>query len=171
MTTSLYTKATQFLRSRLAFSTFSVISCKVLRSWVIAVGSFHHSGDIHLTASGDGLQGGIWRITSSVLISIQKGMVGWGAWYIIPEQRAKQRLIGLMRRYPSRKLIPFAKRDDCDDIACFEVDRPNFVEIIHDFSSPGFEQRQEYTSFKQWISINYRIIFGVATPPIVCWKR
>ena len=87
------------------------------------------------------------------IISIQKGIVDWGSWYIVPEQRAKQRLIGLMKRYPNIKLIPFAKRDDCDDIACFEVDRPNFVEIIHDFSSPGFEQRQEYTSLKQWISI------------------
>lgn len=67
------------------------------------------------------------------IISIQKGIVDWGSWYIVPEQRAKQRLIGLMKRYPNRKLIPFAKRDDCDDIACFEVDRPNFVEIIHDF--------------------------------------
>ena len=32
------------------------------------------------------------------IISIQKGIVDWGSWYIVPEQRAKQRLIGLMKR-------------------------------------------------------------------------
>lgn len=40
-------------------------------------------------------------------------------------------------------VIPFARRDDNDDIACFEVGKGKSVQIIHDFASEGFEQRKE----------------------------
>ena len=52
--------------------------------------------------------------------------------------------------YPQRKLIPFARRDDGDDIACFEVGKENRVQIIHDFASAGYEQRKEYECFWDW---------------------
>ena len=60
------------------------------------------------------------------------------------------RIKGLIERYPNRKLIPFAKREDCDDIACFEIGKEGTVQIIHDFSSEGYEQRKEYKSFWDW---------------------
>lgn len=43
--------------------------------------------------------------------------------------------------HPNRCLIPFAKRDDNDDIACFELGKGESVIIIHDFASHGFEDR------------------------------
>lgn len=72
-------------------------------------------------------------------------------WYLIPEEQAQRRLLALQERYPSRKLIPFARRDDNDDIACFEVGKGNRVQIIHDFASSGFEQRTELQDLWEWI--------------------
>ncbi|CUP87219.1 hypothetical protein BH721_03430 [Clostridium baratii] len=45
----------------------------------------------------------------------------------------------------------FAKRDDNDDIACFELDKGESVQIIHDFASIGYEQRKEYNDFWDWL--------------------
>lgn len=56
----------------------------------------------------------------------------------------------MSERYPNRKLIPFAKRTDNDDVACFEIENPGKVEIIHDFAEPGWEQRVEYPDFWNW---------------------
>ena len=61
------------------------------------------------------------------------------------------RLKGVTERYPNRKLIPFARRDDNDDIACFEVGKGEKVQIIHDFASEGYEQRNEYNDFWDWL--------------------
>ncbi|MDE6657473.1 MAG: hypothetical protein K2J88_02685, partial [Oscillospiraceae bacterium] len=56
----------------------------------------------------------------------------------------------LLIRYSNRNLIPFARRSDCDNIACFEVGAGEKVFIIHDFSSSGFEQESEFEDFKSW---------------------
>jgi len=34
----------------------------------------------------------------------------------------------------NRRLVPFARRDDSDDIVCFEVGQDERVFIIHDFA-------------------------------------
>ena len=60
-------------------------------------------------------------------------------------------ILGIRNRFPNRKLISFAKRCDCDDVACFEIEKPGKVEIIHDFCDPGWEQRGEYDSFWDWL--------------------
>jgi hypothetical protein len=72
-------------------------------------------------------------------------------WYLMPEEQAQRRLLGLQERYPGRKLVPFARRDDNDDIACFEVGKENRVQIIHDFASLGFEQRAELQDLWEWV--------------------
>ena len=81
---------------------------------------------------------------------VELGLVDFGVWYLMNDKQVDIRIKGLKSRYPSRKLIPFAKRDDCDDIACFEVGKGNSVQIIHDFASEGFEQRKEYECFWDW---------------------
>jgi hypothetical protein len=58
---------------------------------------------------------------------------------------------GLKTRYPNRCLIPFAKRDDNDDIACFELGKGESVIIIHDFASPGFEDRYTFNDIFEWL--------------------
>lgn len=78
-------------------------------------------------------------------------LLDFDVWYLIPEEQAQRRLLALQERYPSRKLIPFARRDDNDDIACFEVGKENRVQIIHDFASLGFEQRAELQDLWEWV--------------------
>lgn len=61
------------------------------------------------------------------------------------------RISGLIKRFPERKLVPFARRYNNDDIACFEVGEGEKVFIIHDFSSPGWERRREYDNIWLWL--------------------
>ena len=77
-------------------------------------------------------------------------LIDFDYWYFIPENQLAQRINGLKTRYPNRQLVPFARRDDNDDIACFEVGKGEIVQIIHDFSSQGFEQREEYKNIWLW---------------------
>lgn len=60
---------------------------------------------------------------------------------------------GLQSRY-QRSLVPFARRVDSDDIACFEnagAGGTPIVQVIHDFASPGWEQRASFTDFPSWL--------------------
>ena len=77
-------------------------------------------------------------------------LVDLDLWYLMNKEQVEIRIKGLKDRYPQRKLIPFARRDDGDDIACFEVGKENRVQIIHDFASAGYEQRKEYECFWDW---------------------
>ncbi len=81
---------------------------------------------------------------------IELNLVDFDFWYLMNKEEVENRIEGLRRRYPKRNLVPFARRDDRDDIACFEVEKGNKVEIIHDFASVGYEQRKEYDSFWDW---------------------
>ncbi len=54
-------------------------------------------------------------------VLLQYNLLDFDLWYIMDEERVLNRLKGVTERYPNRKLIPFARRDDNDDIACFEV--------------------------------------------------
>jgi hypothetical protein len=72
-------------------------------------------------------------------------------WYLYyKKDRLLIRIEGLKARYPTRVLFPFARRDDNDDIACWEKDNPGKVVIIHDFASPGWEQIEAFDSFEDW---------------------
>ncbi len=71
-------------------------------------------------------------------------------WWIIDGERLRERYEGLQKRYPARVLVPFAVRQDRDDVACFDVDRGR-VSIVHDFAEPGYEQRDELPDFYAWL--------------------
>lgn len=81
---------------------------------------------------------------------IELGLTDLELWWIMEPPFAQRYAEGLAKRYPERELMPFAKRNDNDDIACFEASRPGKVEVIHDFASPGFEQRAEYDDLWAW---------------------
>lgn len=81
---------------------------------------------------------------------VDLNLVDLDLWYLMNKEQVEIRIKGLKDRYPQRKLIPFARRDDGDDIACFEVGKENRVQIIHDFASAGYEQRKEYECFWDW---------------------
>lgn len=89
----------------------------------------------------------------SYLKAMELNLVDFEFWYLMSKEQVDTRINGLMKRYPDRKLIPFARRDDCDDIACFEVGKGLKVLIIHDFASKGYEQRGEYENFWDWMKV------------------
>lgn len=56
----------------------------------------------------------------------------------------------MAKRYPGRVLFPFAYRQDCDDVACWEKGHGERVFIVHDFASPGWEQSEVYEHVWAW---------------------
>lgn len=81
---------------------------------------------------------------------VDLGIVDMDIWFIMDAPFAEGYCADMAGRYPDCKLVPFAKRCDNDDVACFEVGKPGKVEVIHDFADPGREQRGEYDDFWSW---------------------
>ncbi|MBR2555668.1 MAG: hypothetical protein IKE94_12475 [Aeriscardovia sp.] len=77
-------------------------------------------------------------------------LVDFDNWYFIPNDQLENRFVGIRKRYPSRRYIPFARRDDCDDIACFEEGKGDIVFIVHDYASEGTEERSQYVDVWEW---------------------
>lgn len=73
-------------------------------------------------------------------------------WWIFGGSPLRQRFAGLAERYPQRRLVPFARREDCDDVACWDLDAGDVV-VIHDFARPGWEGRsgERYPDFEAWL--------------------
>ncbi len=68
---------------------------------------------------------------------VELNLVDFDIWHLLDSHWAAELYRGLQTRYPKRKLIPFAKRSDCDDTACFEIGKGGTVQLIHDFASPA----------------------------------
>jgi hypothetical protein len=77
-------------------------------------------------------------------------LVDFDYWFVMDADLAEAYTLQIKKDFPARNLIPFAKRCDCDDVAYFELEKPDKVEIIHDFCTAGWEQRYEYDSFWDW---------------------
>lgn len=81
---------------------------------------------------------------------VDQGLLDFDPWIILQGERLRTRFRGIKERYPERQLVPFARREDNDDVACWEKGRAGVV-IIHDFASPGYELKQELASFWDWL--------------------
>ena len=82
---------------------------------------------------------------------LELNLTNFDVWYFMDKESVRIRLAGLQKRYPERNLIPFARRGDCDDIACFEVGKGEQVYVTHDFASSGYEQRKIYENVWKWL--------------------
>ena len=82
---------------------------------------------------------------------VELNLVDFDIWYFLDSEWALSLYKGLQERYPTRKLIPFAKRGDCDDTARRSSDLSNRVQLIHDFAAEGLEQRKEFNDFWEWV--------------------
>jgi hypothetical protein len=80
---------------------------------------------------------------------VKQGLVDLTPWHVMPRDLALKRLPGLRQRY-SRKYVPFAYRQDNDDIACIDPAAPDEIVIVHDFASEGSELRERFDSFWAW---------------------
>ncbi len=97
----------------------------------------------------------------TLLKVVRLNLINLDPWVIMNSEQVILRLDGLKERYPTRVLIPFARRLDNDDLACFELMKGESVQVIHDFASAGYEQRKEFTDFWDWFreAINEMIEF------------
>jgi len=80
---------------------------------------------------------------------VQQNLVDLTPWHVMPRDLTLKRLPGLRQRY-SRKYVPFAYRQDNDDIACVDPARADEIVIVHDFASEGSELRERFESFWDW---------------------
>lgn len=71
-------------------------------------------------------------------------------WYLMDREQLLVRFKGMQKRYPTRSLFPFARDDQSDDVACWEKNKPGKIVLIHDFASPGYENKNEFESFEEW---------------------
>ena len=90
------------------------------------------------------------------LAALELNLTNFYFWYfmdLLGQDYIKWRIEHLQKWYPNRKLIPFAKRDDCDDIACFEIGKGDEVQIVDDFAYRGYEleTNRKYESFWAWM--------------------
>ena len=81
---------------------------------------------------------------------VELGLTDLEPWWIFDGELLWRRAANLRRRYPDRRLVPFARRQDNDDVACWDLAEGDVV-IIHDFASPGSEQRARFPDFYSWL--------------------
>jgi hypothetical protein len=84
---------------------------------------------------------------------VELGLTNLEPWWILQGEQLHQRYLGLAQRFPDRTLVPFARRQDNDDVACWEVDPAGraAVVVVHDFASPGWEDRGSHPDFYSWL--------------------
>lgn len=103
---------------------------------------------IELMNSDENLYG--FNYPESIKKAVELELTNICPWRIIDKCEAAPLLQGLKKRHPRKKYIPFAVRQDNDDIACFEADSGEEVLIVHDFASSGWELRRKYRGFWDW---------------------
>jgi hypothetical protein len=86
------------------------------------------------------------------LRAVDAGLTNFEPWWIIEGEKLRLCYLGLRDRYTDRVLVPFAARQDNDDLACWDLARGTVV-VIHDFAAPGFEQRAELPDFAAWLRL------------------
>jgi hypothetical protein len=78
-----------------------------------------------------------------------QGLINLSPWHVMPRELAKKRMTGLRGRYRT-KYVPFARRQDNDDVACIDPDEPGRVVVVHDFSTDDAERVATYETFWDW---------------------
>ena len=72
-------------------------------------------------------------------------------WFFLEGKQLEERFRGLQTRFPGIKLMPFARRCDNDDVACWAESGGNLkVYVVHDFSKDGWNKRTEFADFWSW---------------------
>lgn len=91
---------------------------------------------------------------------VERGLVGFAPhsalqpWYFLPNDQA----FSVTERWPSASkhpaLFAFARRQDCDDLACFappEGDGQPAVIVVHGWTPEGYEVVASYLSIWDWL--------------------
>jgi hypothetical protein len=85
--------------------------------------------------------------------SVLPKLMPW--WFLAKNERLALFWQGILReQYPDRSLVPFAKWDTSDDLACFDGTDTSgnpAVLLIHTFTTPGWENRGTLPDFGAWM--------------------
>lgn len=71
-------------------------------------------------------------------------------WHLLEAEFAISGIKALAESY-NRQLVPFAFRQDNDDLACFEMSFGCEVIIIHNHASKGWEDEIRYSNIFEWL--------------------
>lgn len=80
---------------------------------------------------------------------VRLGLTNLEPWAIMGREQARQVMAGMRNRY-STKYVPFAKRHDCDEVACFDPTAANAIIVIENYEESGHEVRRRFESFWDW---------------------
>lgn len=98
---------------------------------------------------------------SKYLKLLELGLINFRPWRILTLEESQEYSLDLKSRYPSRQLIPFALRTDCDDVACWDLSKnEESVFIIHDFASEGWEEQSEFKTFDECLAVILQDMFS-----------
>lgn len=103
---------------------------------------------VHILTAAELPEG--FRYPHQFLRTVELGLVNLEPWWMLHGDELRTRHAGLRARYPARTIVPFARRQDNDDVACFDVDTSKVV-IVHDFAGTGWEHRAEFDDFYGWL--------------------
>lgn len=82
---------------------------------------------------------------------VELGLTDLEPWWILDGELLRSGMRLLASAYPSRRLVLFAKRQDNDDVACWDLDTGG-VAVVHMGATPGWEQRgPRFTDFNSWL--------------------
>jgi hypothetical protein len=70
-------------------------------------------------------------------------------WLVYPPGEIPEWAAALKGPYPARNILPFAQRQDMDDIACFDLDEGG-ISVIHPGADPGSEQCARFDDVEGW---------------------
>ncbi len=92
-----------------------------------------------------------WLVYPEGLVEMVKsGRVKLVPWHLDKVDVARGQHVRLKARL-GRDLVPFAHRQDREDMACFEKGKGQAVMIIHDNTDPGYEDEGSYPTFADWL--------------------
>jgi len=92
-----------------------------------------------------------WRYPGPFVRFFKRGLTDLDPWLVLSGDYLRRRYAGLRDRHPSRRLIPFAMRQDREDIACWDADVPRAVFQFEDFQRPPSSPKPRYENFYAWL--------------------
>jgi hypothetical protein len=153
------------MRLSLALSRRAAHCCRYTQIRLTILSSLYlRRAYLERSVSGDGFQffldsrlfpSGFVYPTDYVVYANAGEVLQMGPWEFLWSKEPASIFAGLGSRYPDRCLVPFARRVDSDDVACFDrsdATQRVTVSIVHDFASAGWEQRERFESFTEWLS-------------------
>lgn len=94
---------------------------------------------------------------------LELGVTDLEPWSFLDGKELRIVYSGLRQRYPDQGYVPFATRQDNDDVACWSHAPPEVI-VVHDRASPGWERRgrKPHPNFHAWLraAVEDCIIWG-----------